>query len=103
MTPIFLIALALAAFEIATGTPAAQQPVAIVFAHRNDRCTARVGDEPYNLPQDEDRLQAHLQRLKLQNRSVLVVPTMDVPYRCVGPIVFAAQQMGLRIGFSFRF
>lgn len=70
----------------------------IEIAHRNDRCTARIEGRHYNLPEDNGRLERRLERLEGQNRSVQLDATTEVPYRCVGAIVLAAQRLGLRIG-----
>ena len=94
------LALAIVVVVAGCGTPPPRAPVTIAFALQGDRCTARVGGRRYAVPEDSERIAAYLARLKAQNRRVRLAMDGDVPYRCVGATLFAAQRLGVQVGFA---
>lgn len=66
-----------------------------------DVCSLDIGAESFTLPRDEQRIATHLRASGLQARDFhLVNSTVNVPYKCIGHIVYSLQKGGARrIGF----
>lgn len=74
--------------------------VEIRLGRSGEACIARAAGQRFTLPDETERLEALLARIGREGGSILLSPDgSDVPYRCVGGIVFAAQRLGLRVGF----
>jgi hypothetical protein len=91
----FLIAL------LALAAPAAaDRPVEILVRRAGGGlCEVRIEGRTYKAPGDGVRVGAHLASLKARERRARLVLGPDVPYRCVGGIIFDAQRLDLRFGF----
>lgn len=93
------VLIAFAAFATDGSGPHRDALVAIDFAYRNERCTVRIEGHRYEVSDDNWQLGRHLQHLKRQDRDLRLEFSTNVPYRCVGGLIFLAQRLGLRIGF----
>ena len=72
--------------------------VVIDFADRNERCIVRIEGHGYEVSDGNWQLERHLQHLKRRDRGLLLEFSTNVPYRCVGGLMFLTQRLGLRIG-----
>ena len=89
----------LAAIATHGSGPRQEALVAIDFAYRNERCTVRIEGHRYEVSDGSWQLERHLQQLKRRDRGLRLEFSTNVPYRCVGGLIFLAQRLGLRIGF----
>lgn len=79
---------------------AADRPVEILVRRAGDGlCSVRIEGRIYAAPRDEARIRAHLTALKTRNLRATIVAGIDVPYRCVGGVIYEAQRLELRFGF----
>jgi uncharacterized lipoprotein YbaY len=74
-------------------------PVDIVVTRQGDGCTARIEGRIHPAFPESAVLRAHMADLKARGRRARLVIDVDAPYRCIGEIIYRAQQIGLPIGF----
>lgn len=79
---------------------ATDRPVGILVRDAGaGRCSVRIEGRIYTTSRDGARIGAHLAALKARNLRATIVAHIDVPYRCVGGIIYEAQRLGLSVGF----
>jgi hypothetical protein len=78
----------------------------IYLSNVSNGCLVRIGTEEFLLPPDEPdspqqrHLEARITTLAAQGAEFLIAPTTgEVPYRCVGGLIFLGQKLGVRVGF----
>lgn len=93
----------LAAAALVAACGATQPPeldeIEVVIDRAANACPLRIEQRSYLLPGEESRVLAHFQRLKAEDRRVMVRADATIPWRCVGHAIFLGQRAGLRIGF----
>ena len=79
-----------------TGTP-----LSIVAAYdAAGICRASVGDRSYVLPRDEAELRALFESFARDGRRTQLIGGVEIPFRCLGGILFLAQRSRLQVGFT---
>ena len=80
----------------------ARPPVTVQVSFDGTACHVGFDGRPQVFPFDGRRLVTEFRRLKRAGRSIAFrFGSMDVPYRCVGLIIYTEQRAGVPMQMSF--